>query len=68
MNEKYRGLRIDQVPECSDDEDDDAFLGRVIYKKQRSPKDIEEHLSANTDNMVHFLALAKYYGVNSYLL
>ena len=27
-----------------DDEDDETFLGRSIYKKQRSPKNIEEYL------------------------
>ena len=56
------------MPECSDDEDDDSFIGRVIYKKQKSPQDIDTHLKADEENLVHFLALAKYYGVSSYLL
>ena len=51
-----------------DDEDDETFLGRSIYKKQRSPKNIEEYLVLDEDNMLHFKALAKHYGVNQYLV
>lgn len=51
------------------DEEEDMFLGRTSFNNdQKSPANIEEHLAATQDNMVHFKALAKYYGVNSNLV
>ena len=74
LNQKYASLRIDEVPETQDgedgedDQDDDVFIGKNTYKKQRSPKCIDDHLNAKEDNMIHFKALAKYYGVTANLL
>ena len=62
--QKYRTLRIDEAGQL-DEDDEDTFLGRSTYSKQNSPKDIEEHLLAKDDNMLHFKAMLKYYGVNS---
>ena len=62
--EKFKTLRIDQVPETNDSEDDDdeTFLGRTTFKKQRSPE-VQAHLTLNDENMFHFKALSKYYGL-----
>lgn len=68
VGDKYNKLRIDHVPECSDDEDEDTFLGKNTYRKHKSPANFDLHLEANDENMVHFNALAKYYGVSSYLI
>ena len=63
--ERFKTLRIDEVPE-HDDSDDDAFLGKTSFvKSEKTPANIEEHLVAKDENMLHFKALAKYYGVTS---
>ena len=62
--ERFKTLRIDEVPE-HDDEDDDAFLGKTSFVKEKTPANIEEHLVAKDENMLHFKALAKHYGVTS---
>ena len=69
---RYKTLRIDDVPETNDsDEDDDGTLmGRTVYNKRedKSPHTLDEHLTLDQDNMLHFKALAKYYGVASFLV
>ena len=46
---RYKTLRIDDVPETNDsDEDDDGTLmGRTVYNKQmdKSPHTLDEHLT-----------------------
>ena len=59
------------MPETNDsDEDDDGtLLGKTLaYKRQVSPQTIDEHLKKADENMVHFKALAKHYGVASFLV
>ena len=57
-------MRIDEVPEA-DDDDEEAFLGRTSFvKPSKTPVNIGDHLSKDDDNMLHFKALAKYYGLN----
>lgn len=63
LKTKYTGLRIDEIPDV-DEEEEDTFLGKVNYKKFKSPQNIEEHLTAVDENLIHFNALAKYYGLN----
>ena len=53
-------LRIDDVPEANDD---DEVLGKVIYKKSKSPKSLSDHLVADKDNIEHFIAMLKNYGI-----
>lgn len=62
---RYTALRIDEVPDAnSDDDDDGTFVGFTRYtNKVKSPATIEQHLVADDANMVHFKAMAKYYGV-----
>ena len=63
--ERFKTLRIDEVPE-PDDEDDGTFLGKTSFvKSEMTPANIEEHLVAKDENMLHFKALAKHYGVTS---
>ena len=39
---RYGSLRIDEVPDVNDEEEEtDTFLGRSIYKKQKSPASID---------------------------
>ena len=74
INEKFTKLRINDIPEHEDKDDDDeeeekdTFIGRNVYKKPRSPVTIDEYLKANESNLIHFKALAKYYGVTPDLL
>ena len=66
----YKTLRIDEArePDEDEDEEDETFLGRNYYKKEKTPKNLDSHLEADDDNMIHFTALLKYYGVNSDLV
>lgn len=67
---RYKNLRIDQVPDAKEEgesSDEDTFMGRTVYKKQTSPASIESHLLRDDENMVHFKALTKYYGINKHL-
>lgn len=67
---RYKNLRIDEVPDAKEDgedSDEDTFMGRTVYKKQTSPASIESHLLKNDENMVHFKALTKFYGINKHL-
>ena len=67
-NERFAKLRIDDHAEAEDDESQDVMMTAVVYKKQKSPATYDEHLGADEQNMMHFKALAKYYGVNQYLV
>ena len=67
--ERYGSLRIDEVPDVNDEEEEtDTFLGRSIYKKEKSPANINEYLAKTEENLIHFKALAKYYGVGSHFV
>jgi len=67
---RFGNLRIDEVPDVDEEEEEEAdiFLGRNIFKKQKSPVNIGEHLAGMDENLIHFNALAKYYGVSGYLV
>ena len=65
LKKKFTNLRIDDVPE---EEEKDTFFGKNIYKKQRSPTNIDDYLVADEANMIHFKALTKFYGITNELL
>ena len=43
-------------------------MGRTVYKQEKSPITLDAHLTQDQDNMLHFKALAKFYGVASFLV
>ena len=51
-----------------EEEEEDVFLGRNIFMKEKSPTNLAEHLNASDENMLHFKALLKYYGIGSDLV
>ena len=67
---RYKALRIDQVPDPKDGDSDesDEFIGRTSYRREKSPVTLDKHLLNDDDNLIHFKAMIKYYGVNESII
>lgn len=46
LKKQFTNLRIDQIPDAGDEEEDDLFLSQVAFEKTKSPQNITEHLTS----------------------